>query len=166
MGGSRLIFNISEKMWPVGGFGNVCSGIAQSCQQCAREAVSCFFTWLSPGGKASPRLEAMRFREIIKSRLIFADVATNVSQFLVEFPPEVEVLPVCNCHPFSVAPSEVPPGVQMTSCRSAGSLSLPGWEAADSARGAGSVPASRHRATPGAPWTVCARGAVRVCARA
>lgn len=69
----------------------------------------CFFTWLSPGGKASPRLEAMRFREIIKSRLIFADVVMNVSQFLVEFPPEVEVLPVCNCHPFSVAPSEGPP---------------------------------------------------------
>lgn len=41
------------------------------------------------------RPEEMRFCEIIKFWLIFADVVMDVLQFLIEFRPKVEVLPVC-----------------------------------------------------------------------
>lgn len=61
---------------------------------------------LFPGEKRPPGLAGMRSHEAIKSRVGFADTVTIVLQFLIQFLPGVEVLPVCLTQsPFGPGPS-------------------------------------------------------------
>ena len=105
----------------------------------------------------------MRSHEAIKSRVGFADTVTIVLQFLIQFLPGVEVLPVCLTQsPFGPGPSEV---VRSRRCRQRGcralSMGVGGGEGG--LLGKRAPPCSRlrlvHRAgaavagAPGAPCT-------------